>query len=30
VCGHGGQLTLERSDAGGTEFLIRLPKDVAF
>lgn len=30
VRGHGGQLTLERSDAGGTEFLIRLPKDVAF
>ncbi len=27
VRGHGGRLELVRSDAGGTEFLIRLPKD---
>jgi signal transduction histidine kinase len=29
VRGHGGRLTLERSDAEGTVFAIRLPKDVA-
>ena len=29
VRGHGGRLDLVRSDAGGTEFTIRLPRDVA-
>ncbi len=29
VRGHGGRLALERSDADGTVFAIRLPKDVA-
>ena len=28
VRGHGGSLDLVRSDAAGTEFLIRLPRDI--